>query len=266
MRQRKSTLKEMASIAQNWLGGWRQGLVTELDFKTEDGGQVGNVSPIGWMRVYSQVKSPNATAGLYVVYLFEALGRKTFLTVNQGTSEYRTGQWRPITDHSKISAETAAKRLILEQSGVDVSWGSTDQIDLAAQSLRDKGLILSRDPVDRARNYEFGNILAKTYTKDSLPSDRQLKQDLFASLDCLVALYDVTKKIPPRLRGLGRLTAPQRKAVERRSMAVTTHYYEGNGWSVKDVSSYRPYDLECTKDRQELHVEVKGTFSLLDEA
>jgi hypothetical protein len=196
---------------------------------------------------------------LYIAYLFEALGMKAFLSVNQGTSEYRAGQWRPITDHTKISAETADKRLVLEQAGVDVSWGSTDQIELAAQSLRDDGLILSRDPVDRARNYEFGNILAKTYIRESIPSDEQLKKDLFASLDCLVALHDITSKIPPRPGGIRRLTAPERRAVERRSMVVTTQHYKDEGWSVKDVSNYRPYDLECTKDRQELHVEVKGT-------
>jgi len=269
MRLRKAALKDMASIAQDWLKDWRPGLVSELDFNAEDGGQIGGVSPIAWMRVYSHVKSPSATAGFYVVYLFESFGMKVFLSLNQGTSEYRAGQWRPIREGSKISEKTAAARLALEQAGVDMTWGTIRAIDLATDALRDTGVFTSRDPVDRARNYELGNIVATTYAVDALPSDKELKQDLFASLDCLATLYEVilestpwsdgAKKGSPASKGLGRLSAPERLAVEQRSMAVAADHFEHSGWTVKDVSGYRPYDLECVKNGQNLHVEVKGT-------
>ena len=50
-----------------------------------------------------------------------------------------------------------------------------------------------------------------------------------------------------------------RRAVETRAMEMATAFYEGDGYSVTDVSRYQSYDLECTKSGTEVHVEVKGT-------
>jgi len=58
----------------------------------------------------------------------------------------------------------------------------------------------------------------------------------------------------------GRPTDPRvRKAVELRAMVIATELYRGNGYSVEDVSGNHPYDLCCIRDRNEIHVEVKGT-------
>ena len=35
--------------------------------------------------------------------------------------------------------------------------------------------------------------------------------------------------------------------------------YRGEDWTVCDVSKNRSYDLHCSKDTDQLHVEVKGT-------
>lgn len=264
MRRRKEALKEMALIAQDWLKAWQPNLVTTLHLDAEDGGQVGGVSPVAWMRVFSKTKSPSATAGFYVAYLFDVIGRNLFLSLNQGTSEYRAGQWRPMSDRKKVADNAATARFTLEQSGVDMAWGSTEPIDLAAQTLRDQGLFVSRDPVDRARNYELGNVLSKSYRRESLPPDDQLKQDLLDSISSLIVLYDhrmdaSTSVAKATRMGLGRLSAPERVAVELRSMEITRQHFEGDGWAVENVSPYRPYDLECTKSKRVLHVEVKGT-------
>jgi len=62
-----------------------------------------------------------------------------------------------------------------------------------------------------------------------------------------------------RGRGIGRLSAPERRAVELRSMQVTTEFYQTGGWTVTDVAASRPYDLLCQRGAVTLHVEVKGT-------
>lgn len=51
----------------------------------------------------------------------------------------------------------------------------------------------------------------------------------------------------------------ERRAVEERAMAVATRYYERAGYVVKDTHKGRPYDLECSKGKRTLYVEVKGT-------
>jgi hypothetical protein len=56
---------------------------------------------------------------------------------------------------------------------------------------------------------------------------------------------------------------PRRKAIEDHAMEKAIAYFGSRGWSVRDVSATRPYDLECTRrrGRELLHVEVKGTTS-----
>lgn len=49
------------------------------------------------------------------------------------------------------------------------------------------------------------------------------------------------------------------KAVELRAMEVAARCYREQGWRVEDVSATESYDLRCTRDNDELHVEVKGT-------
>lgn len=52
-----------------------------------------------------------------------------------------------------------------------------------------------------------------------------------------------------------------RKAIEKYSMTIAIQYFKVLGWQVEDVSQQRSYDLYCTRQTQELYVEVKGTTS-----
>lgn len=59
--------------------------------------------------------------------------------------------------------------------------------------------------------------------------------------------------------GLG-TTPEQIKKVELAAVQAVTHYYESEGWSVKDVSKENlGYDLVSRRKKAELHVEVKGS-------
>jgi hypothetical protein len=53
-----------------------------------------------------------------------------------------------------------------------------------------------------------------------------------------------------------------RNAVEEYAVAWAIRYYRAQGWIVEDVGSRESYDLRCTRDTDELHVEVKGTTGL----
>lgn len=60
-------------------------------------------------------------------------------------------------------------------------------------------------------------------------------------------------------RALRRATDSARnKAVELRAMDEAARCYREKGWKVEDVSATESYDLRCTRDGEELHVEVKG--------
>jgi hypothetical protein len=63
-----------------------------------------------------------------------------------------------------------------------------------------------------------------------------------------------------RTSGQGRRAdATERRAIELRAMEVAVEFLRGVGWSVDDVSLYRPYDLHCRRGDEDLRVEVKGT-------
>lgn len=63
-----------------------------------------------------------------------------------------------------------------------------------------------------------------------------------------------------RPRGYGlRQNSQERRAIELHAMDLAIHYLRAEGWSVEDVSPYRPYDLHCSRGPNELRVEVKGT-------
>jgi Domain of unknown function (DUF3883) len=60
-------------------------------------------------------------------------------------------------------------------------------------------------------------------------------------------------------QGFG-LSAAERRLVEQRGMDVARRYFEGQGWTVDDVSAVAPYDLQCTRESgDERYVEVKAT-------
>ena len=61
-------------------------------------------------------------------------------------------------------------------------------------------------------------------------------------------------------RGQGFARTPQeRKAVEDHAMRAAKKYFRSQGFLVEDVSSRCPYDLVCTRQSSQVHVEVKGS-------
>jgi hypothetical protein len=58
-------------------------------------------------------------------------------------------------------------------------------------------------------------------------------------------------------------SAKDNRKVERAAMRTATVHLVRDGWEVEDISSLKcGYDLECTKGRSKLHVEVKGSSGL----
>lgn len=140
-------------------------------------------------------------------------------------------------------------------------------IDLAWQDLK------SADSRYKGRAYEAANILAHEYRSGQIPTDEQLLGDLVNMLPLLAELYNVTFAPPQaaNVSGLAaqaaaamtnkRLLDPEtRKKIEIWAEDGAVNHFTQMGWDVKRVGSEkRGYDLECKKDDQTLHVEVKGT-------
>lgn len=229
----------------------------------ESGGDQGLMAPVPWIRVFSPEFSPRTTEGFYIVYLFSADGSCLYLSLNQGTSEFRSGRMRPILDPDVLTRSASAGRIALQELDAPVLSGGVPSIDLRVDELAVK-----HESKIRAHNYEHANIVAIRYRRREIPEDQQLLGDLRSFAPLLAELYipgpyerpTINAKGPRAARGQGRrLTKQERLAVEARSMDMAIKHFERRGWAVENTSRFRPYDLECKKPGVELHVEVKGT-------
>ena len=244
---------------------------TDVGIQGKDG--TGLKTEIPWIRVHSRERSPSATQGWYMVYLFSADGGRVYLSLNQGTTVWTGTDFSP-RKPAELEARVDWARPLLA-SRIAARADLLDEIELAA----------TRSHLGEA--YETGNVVAIEYRRDSIPGQSVLEADLTFIADMLSVLYaeeqsatyvpgDPAAEVVEALRaaektagrrtkhggGQGRLlTGPERKAVELRAVAVATAYFEDQGWVVKDVGATESYDLKLSRGEERLHVEVKGTTS-----
>jgi hypothetical protein len=113
------------------------------------------------------MKSPSATEGVYLAYLFAADGSRVYLSLNQGTSEYKSGKKRPVIDGKLLRSSAAGARAAL--SGIEEALLEREGhtwIDLAATAQA-----VGSESVRRIRNYQDANILALEYRREEVPDD-----------------------------------------------------------------------------------------------
>jgi hypothetical protein len=186
-----------------------------------------------------------------------------------GSSEFRSGSMRAITDQRVLLARAAvARRALGDMAEAGVAAGAALSIDLAWRGFRSP---------DRAKAYESVNILAREYPAEQIPSDTRLLADLAGMLPLLERLYGadpaqspgggdaVNRPAGPARRTQGRVSDPDvRMAIERFAEDYAAAYFEQRQWQVERIGQYKlGCDLVCANaDGALLHVEVKGTRTL----
>lgn len=237
------------------------------DFLIQGKDGVGRKSEIPWVRFASKARSPRATDGWYVVFLFRKDGAGVYLALGHGSTTFQGGSLVARSDEDlanliKWSRSSLAKvfadnpRLVFQ-----VDLGSASSLALA---------------------YEKSCAAAFYYQADLMPSDQELARDLrtMARLlgqlyraerfgqtpislnpevrDAAAASYQIAR--PGAARGQGfSLTAAERKAVELRAMDLATRHLASLGYAVRDVSATESFDLVASSGATVLKVEVKGT-------
>jgi hypothetical protein len=244
--------------------GQLEGALGIDDFFSEGRDGTGRKTRVPWARWGSRARSPRATEGFYLVYLFSAAGDVVYLSLNQGTTDFVGSDFVP------KPPQVIAKRVSWAREVLS-AWNPP--IDRAVDfiQLGDPGL---------GAGYESGNISALAYESGNIPADSSLMTDAHALSEALGLLYAAHAKAPipheqPELKeaeDLAEQTSGDRKrvgrvgfrtnsqeikAVEMHAVAVAHAYYEGQGWKVKEFG--KPFDLRVRKAGETLTVEVKGT-------
>lgn len=207
--------------------------------------------------------------------LFAADGSAVYLSLNQGTSEFRSNAIRPINDDNALLNRAAAARTTLGDWASKVALMGPDSMNLCGDSAP-----VGTESKKRIRNYELANVFTYEYPIDALPDDDRFKGDLDELLVLLWALENANLSSQteflsnrPKLSGKGKEQNPGakqgrqldqkvRKLIELTAEDQASEHYVSLGWSVERVGAQKlGYDLRCIKSDQELHVEVKGTTS-----
>jgi hypothetical protein len=226
---------------------------------------------VPWIRIYSATHSPSPREGWYLVYLFSALGDRVYLSLNQGTTVWANGEFRPQPAEQLRARVLWARALLADR--LESFVGAVYDIQLDARSS------------ELGRAYERGNVVALEYPIDAIPSDDQLEEDLQRIADLLGDVYAADVAAPgetapevvdavtaaeemaePRRRRQGRgyrLNAAERLAIEQHAVRLAREYLEEDerGFTTTDVGAKESYDIDARKDGQRLFVEVKGTVS-----
>ena len=276
MARRKAIAEELAEEVAGAIAALERPDTPSLDLRVKDGGRQYAYSPLPWIRIYSETYSPTAQAGIYLCYLFAADGSRVYLSLNQGTSEIRSGHMRSIRNEQVLLSRAGQARSALgDLVEAECAAGALETIDLASASLRG-------DSKARGQAYERANILAREYVSGLIPPDAQLLDDLSRMLPLLAQLYgeviELGETEPPG-NSDGRGSARQRprrgtrqglisdsiirKKLELWAEDHAINHFESMGFAVERKGHlHLGYDLQCTNgDGRIVHVEVKGTKS-----
>jgi hypothetical protein len=134
-----------------------------LEIKTSVGGN--DWARVPWLSIRDVEVSPTATSGFYLWYLFKADGSGVYLSLCQDINHLNDVLGNTAGTHR---AEAFAQTLLASLPQLR-DWGTTT-IDLAADDKQ-------------SQCFQAGNIMAKYYPQEAIPSDKQLNNDLLALVD-----------------------------------------------------------------------------------
>ncbi|RWQ57821.1 DUF3578 domain-containing protein [Mesorhizobium sp.] len=238
-----------------------------LDAKAEGKDNQGQMSRIPWVRWFSTSRSPSATSGWYVVYLFHPDGSGVSLCLSHGSTQ--------IVGTGFVNRSDAEVAELMR-------WAASV---LGSEFGADPGVRLGVElgTFDLARGYERTTVASKFYPRGRIPPDDVLFADLVRFMGPLAKLYaaqeagiapgsisaemqglydDLEKLASPikdRPKGQGRLSAPMRKLVELHAMAIAERWLRDEGFEYKNVSTTDSCDFRARRGGEDWVIEVKGT-------
>lgn len=122
----------------------------------------GNWARAPWAAIYDRFITESAQDGYYIVYLVREDFSGVYLSLNQGIISARKQYGSEAKSALRVRAADFLSRLGHQASGL-----MTGELDLAASTSSNLSAF-----------YEVGNICAVNYSRESLPKDNQLEEDL----------------------------------------------------------------------------------------
>jgi hypothetical protein len=218
---------------------------------------MGRMSRIPWVRWYSKARSPSATTGWYVVYLFHPDGSGVSLCLCHGSTH--------MEGSSLVSRSD-------EEVAELMSWASSViGVDLLSDDGVRSGIGLGK--FDLAVAYERTTVFSKFYPSGQVPADDELTADLVTFVKPLAKLYRAqeqgiepgvanpdalalkdeierfTAPLRSKSKGQGWLSAPARKLVEMHAMSRARTWLKEQNFQFTDVSATDSFPCHARRTR-----------------
>ena len=238
----------------------------DADAKGKD--NTGQMSRIPWVRWFSRSRSPSATQGWYVVYLFHPDASGVSLCLSHGSTRIEGSAFVNRSAAEVAELMTWAQRVV----------GGEFADDVAVKREITLGTF------DLARAYEGTTVFSKLYPAGSVPAESVLQADLLRFMGPLAKLYraqelgiapgatnpdllairneieQFTAPLKARTGGQGRgLSGPARKLVELHAMGHARQWLKDQKFEFRDVSATDSCDFRAQRDGEDWVIEVKGT-------
>lgn len=127
----------------------------------------GNWTNIPWIAIFDILITKSAQSGYYPVFIFKEDMSGFYLSINQGVTDIKEKYKKEAIQVLKIKAEDYRAQL-----------GSTPlnfpELNISIKKIGNKSIL--------ANLYEAGNIFAKYYDAENIPSDEMLRRDIFEIL------------------------------------------------------------------------------------
>lgn len=152
-------------------------LVDSKEYKVVGSVGQGNWAKVPWLAIFRKDITLSAQNGVYIVYLLSSDGNSLYLTLNQG-----------VTEAGKNSTASETIRA-LRENAARISAQLNNR-----SFLSDENINLGNDITDLGKKYQKGTIFYKKYSKQNIPSEEILQDDLKNMLDIYQEYYDKVYK------------------------------------------------------------------------
>lgn len=161
-------------------------IINHQQYKIKSSVGAGNWANIPWIAIFDKLVTETAQNGYYPVYLFCEDMSGFYLSLNQGVTEVSKNYKKDKKQVLKVRAENFRAKLIVKDDF----------------NVKDIDLKLTNNQLS-AKLYEYGNIYAKYYDAQNIPSTETLIEDLNYILELYQQLIfndndeiqDVTSKV-----------------------------------------------------------------------
>ena len=152
-------------------------LVDSKEYKVVGSVGQGNWAKVPWLAIFRKDITLSAQNGVYIVYLLSSDGNSLYLTLNQGVTE--AGKNSTASETIRALRENAAR--------ISAQFNNRS-------FLSDENINLGNDITDLGKKYQKGTIFYKKYSKQNIPSEEILQDDLKNMLDIYQEYYDKVYK------------------------------------------------------------------------